>query len=504
MNIELQAIEKHFGPVHANKAISVMFPQGRIIGVLGENGAGKSTLMKILSGYQPADSGRILVDGVPVAYNGPLAAIRQGIGMLQQDPLDVAAFTVLENFSYGQPGGVFFGRGRGPEVRRTVLQQYSERFGFELPPDALVSELSIAQRQQLEIVRLLALGVRALILDEPTTGISADQKQRLFDALRALARDDGMVVLLVSHKLEDVIALCDEVIVLRAGALVGQRAMPATTHDLVALMFGQQPPQPERPASQIGAPILRLVDAHLRSERLDMRCSITMRAGEIVGLAGLDGSGQGLLMRACAGLQPLLGGRVLVDEVDLTGHPYRGFLQHGVVFGAAGRLEEGLIAGLTLTEHVALTMNREMLIDWPAARQRVADQIQHYAVRGRPDDRIEQLSGGNQQRMLMALLPERPRLLALEQPTRGLDVESAAWIWKQLLARREHGAAILFSSAELDEILTYSDRIIVFYAGQMFEVPDARSTSVEELGYLIGGAFVRGQQVAAESGGATR
>jgi ABC-type uncharacterized transport system ATPase subunit len=213
MNIELQGIHKRFGSVHANNDISVTFSEGRIVGVLGENGAGKSTLMKILSGYQPADEGRILIDGAEVAYTGPLAAIAHGIGMLQQDPLDVGAFTVLENFMYGQEGGVFFQRKRKAESKKTLLA-YAERFGFDLDPDTPIDQLSIPQRQQLEIVRLLALGVKALILDEPTTGISAEQKDTLFAALKELATQEGMIVLLVSHKLEDVIALCDEVIVL--------------------------------------------------------------------------------------------------------------------------------------------------------------------------------------------------------------------------------------------------------------------------------------------------
>src|SRR5690606_38150114 len=239
MQIELRHIHKRFGPVHANNDIDVTFQGGRIIGVLGENGAGKSTLMKILAGYQPADSGDIIIDGRVADYRGPQAAIHYGIGMLQQDPLDVPAFTVLENFIFGS-------RMRHTEARAR-LREISQRFGFSLDPDMPVSQLSIAQRQQLEIVRLMALNVRALILDEPTTGISAEQKALLFDTLRSLARNDGMTVLLVSHKLEDVIALCDEVVVLRAGRLTGRGEMPLTTQELVRLMFGQSFAMQERP-----------------------------------------------------------------------------------------------------------------------------------------------------------------------------------------------------------------------------------------------------------------
>ncbi|QPC83959.1 ATP-binding cassette domain-containing protein [Phototrophicus methaneseepsis] len=488
MNIELLHIHKRFGPVHANNDITVTFNEGRIIGVLGENGAGKSTLMKILSGYQPATSGEIRIDGKPVSTNGPLAAIGSGIGMLQQDPLDVGAFTVLENFSYGQPGGLFFRKSR--DYFKKQLAEYSQRFGFDLPPEMPIDALSIAQRQQLEMVRLLALGVRTLILDEPTTGISAEQKDALFNALRELAHDDGMIVLLVSHKLEDVIALCDEVIVLRAGELVGAKEMPATTQELVALMFGGELPKPERAPAPIGDVVFSLRDVHLRDTRLDMpNLNLSVRAGEVIGLAGLDGSGQTLFMRACAGLEPTHGGRILLNGADMTGKHYRDYLTRQVVFGAAGRIEEGLVAGLTLTEHMALVMDHKPIIQWPAARQRMTQQIDHYAIRGRPGDHIEQLSGGNQQRVLMALLPDAPQLLVLEQPTRGLDVESANWIWQQLLARRESGTAIIFSSAELEELVTYSDRILVFYAGRVHEVTNVADTNIDELGHMIGGEF---------------
>ena len=194
-------------------------------------------------------------------------------------------------------------------------------------------------------------------------------------------------------------------------------------------------------------------------------------------------------MRACAGLIPCHGGRILLNDSNMTGKSYRDFLNKDVVFGAAGRLEEGLVAGLTLTEHMALVMDNAPVIKWNAAKHRMTQQIDHYAIRGRATDNIEQLSGGNQQRVLMALLPDAPSLLVLEQPTRGLDVESANWIWQQLLARRDGGTAIIFSSAELEELVTYSDRILVFYAGRIHEVTDVANVSIDALGHMIGGEF---------------
>jgi simple sugar transport system ATP-binding protein len=488
MDIELRHIHKRFGPVHANNDITLTFQGGRIYGILGENGAGKSTLMKILSGFQSASSGEIWIDGRHVDYRGPQAAIRHGIGMLQQDPLDVPAFTLLENFMYGQPGRAILSRGSA----LSKLHKLSRRFGFDLDPDMPITQLSIGQRQQLEIVRLLALGVRALILDEPTTGISAEQKTILFDSLRELARQDGMTVLLVSHKLEDVISLCGEVAVLRAGKLVGTLPMPATTSQLVKLMFGQElAPQLRDPINLDHSPdVLALERVHLRDKRVVVDdFLLNVRAGEVIGLAGLDGSGQEVMMRACVGLSRCHRGRVRLNGQDMTGKSYRQFLRQGVVFGAAGRLEEGLIAGLTLTEHIALASEAGFLIDWGRAREHTEQQLKLYDVRGRPDNQMEQLSGGNQQRMLMALMPAQPRLMVLEQPTRGLDVDSSHWIWQQLLARRAGGTAVIFSSPDLDELVMYSDRILVFYAGRVFEIADAHQTTIDELGRLIGGHF---------------
>ncbi len=489
MKIELQHIHKRFGTIHANNDITLTFEEGRIIGVLGENGAGKSTLMKILSGYQPADSGVIVLDGVDVQYDNPRTAIQYGVGMLQQDPLDVGAFTVLENFAFQMRLSRFFPDWRA--ARRQIMEA-NARFGFELDPDAPVERLSVAQRQQLEIVRLLALGVRTLILDEPTTGISEQQKSALFSALRALATHERMTVLLVSHKLEDVIALCDEVVVLRAGRLVGQKAMPATPKELVKLMFGAEIAPPKRERVPLGASAFRVEGLSLTDGRLHMHgLTLHARAGEVIGLAGLEGSGQELFMRACAGLHRVQGGKIRLGQQDLTGRPYRRYMESGVLFAAAGRLEEGLIAGMTLAEHTALMLDNGLRVDWRGARTHMQAQIEHYNIRGRTGDNIEQLSGGNQQRVLMALLPPAPAVLVLEQPTRGLDVESAQWIWEQLLARREHGTTIIFSSPELDEILTYSDRILVFYAGRVHEITDAHRTDVDALGHLIGGKFDR-------------
>jgi len=485
MKIELLDIRKYFGPVRANDGISMTLEPGTIHGLLGENGAGKSTLMKCLSGYQAPDGGTIKVDGQPVSFASPDQAIQRGIGMLHQDPLDFPQMRVLDNFLLA------FDRRMAPDRRRarTMLRELGARFQFDLDPDAEVTSLTIGERQQLEILRLLALGAQLIILDEPTTGISAPQKAKLFATLRRLADEEGRSVVFVSHKLEEVEDLCQRVMVLRRGKVTGEAEMPCPVDRLVELMFGRSLPPVECPPVEPGPDILRVEGMTIPSYRLIVEdVNLEARAGEVIGLAGLEGSGQRLFLRACAGLERLAAGRITLDGRDMTGAAYRRFLECGVAYMPAGRLEEGLVGGLTLTEHFALAeRNGPSLIDWAAAREQAAQRIGHFKIVGRPESSVEALSGGNQQRVLLALLPPGLRLLLMEHPTRGLDVESANWIWQQLLARREDGTAIVFISADLDELLERSDRIVVFYGGRVSAPVEAHDTSVEQLGYLIAG-----------------
>lgn len=484
MKIELRDIYKYFGPVRANDGISLEIESGGIQGLLGENGAGKTTLMKILSGYQPADRGTIFLDGRPVHFHSPADAIAAGIGMLHQDPLDIPAFSVVENLTLGSSGGLFLNRTRA----RSTLEAFCRRFGFSLDPDAPVSSLTVGERQQLEIVRLLALGVRVIILDEPTTGISAPQKVLLFQALRQLSQE-GLAIVFVSHKLEEVQELCSRVTVLRQGKVAGRLEAPLATEDMVALMFGQTLGTYASAPIPLGEVVLQVEDLTVRSPRLEVTgIHLTVRAGEVIGLAGLEGSGQRLVMLACAGLQKPHSGRIFLNGQDVTGHPYRTFLRQGVAFVPAARLEEGLVPGLTLREHFALAGDTAgFWVRWEEADARAAKMIADFNIIGRPDTPVEALSGGNQQRALLALLPEELRLLILEHPTRGLDIASSRWIWHRLLERRARGTAILFTSTDLDELVEYSDRLVVFSGGRMSAPLEAARVTVEELGYLIGG-----------------
>ena len=485
MRVELRDIRKYFGSVKANDGINMVLEPGKIYALVGENGAGKSTLMKILSGYQPATGGEILLDGKPVAFHSPADALAQGVGMLYQDPLDMPPFRVIDNYLLGRDNRLRLDY----RAARAELEGLAARYGFELDVNARIDTLSMGERQQLELVRLLAGGAQVLILDEPTTGISAEQKEILFDSMRKMTREEGKTVILVSHKLEEVQDLCLYAFVLRRGKLVGEQELPCLNEQLVEMMFGQAPKRSPRPPFAVGQPELELRDVTVETYQLTVPdINLSVRAGEIFGFAGLEGSGQRLVMQVCAGLLPPNGGRVQLGGQDVTGWGYHRLQDYGVGYVPAGRLEEGLVAGLSLTEHLVLARpQKSFFVDWKENRDEMNHRIQTYQIVGEPETTADALSGGNQQRLLFSLLNTPLRLLLLEHPTRGLDVRSADYIWQLLYKRRQDGTAILFISADLDEIIEHSDRIAVFSGGRMSRVCDARETTAEELGHLIGG-----------------
>ena len=484
MKVELKDIHKTFGAVHANEGINLTIPAGTIQGILGENGAGKSTLMKILSGFYLADQGQILLDDRPVFIHSPANAIQQGIGMLHQDPLDFPPMRVIDNFILGRKGGIFTGQA---EASRD-FKRLAEQFSFAINPDSYVDTLTVGERQQLEILRLIWLGARALIFDEPTTGISAAQKVKLFAALRLLA-EQGKTVLFVSHKLEDVEGLCSSVAVLRQGRLVGEAKQPYDTKKLVEMMFGKTISVGER--NPCGAEDVTLCLSKLSVEdyRLKVRdVNLDVHCGEVIGLAGMEGSGQGLFLRAVGGMTHTVGGKILINGRDLTNRSYQVFKKNSVAFLPAARLEEGLVPGLNLTEHFVLAEKAKgFFINWDDGRLLAQRRIKEFNVRGTPANTVESLSGGNQQRALLALLREPLSLVLLEHPTRGLDIESTIYIWSKLKERCEKGTSILFISSDLEEILQYSDRVMVFFSGKATPPLRADSLTTEKLGELIGG-----------------
>ncbi|MFV9504961.1 MAG: ATP-binding cassette domain-containing protein [Oscillochloridaceae bacterium umkhey_bin13] len=516
MEVAVHHLTKCFGSLRANDGLSLHFAGGTIHGVLGENGAGKSTLMKLIAGFLRPDQGTIMFDGRAVGRLDPGTALRAGVGMVHQDPLDVPAFSVLENLLCAAPRWALPTRAEA----RATLQVLAERLQFPLDPEAPVAKLSVGQRQQLEIVRLLACGVRTLILDEPTTGITAAQARALFAALRRLAAE-GNAVLFVSHKLDEVAELCQTVSVLRAGQLVApQLTMPQPQPHLLGLMFGhaawqaqtdQADPLPAEPLApgvatasahpsmEVTAPPpepppdpalptweLRGVNAREGAVSLH-QVNLVLPAGRVVGLAGLDGSGQQILLRLLAGRMRPEVGRIWVGGADLTEASARAYRAAGIEYLPADRMLDGVIGQLSLSEHFALLQGAGMRVDRHTAAQQAEAAIAAYAIKATPSTPIERLSGGNQQRAMLALVPPDCRGLACEQPTRGLDVASQRAIWQRLLARRAAGCTIVFASTDLDEVLEYSDEVIVFFAGRLSPRLPRHELSAARLAELIGG-----------------
>ncbi len=485
MRVELVNIHKRFGKVYANAGINLTIPSGSIQGILGENGAGKSTLMKILSGFIQCDEGEIRLDGKPVMIHSPADAIWQGVGMLHQDPLDFPPMTVIDNFLIGSAR-----QGLLPNRRKAErdLRDLQAEFGFGLDPGAYVDTLTVGERQQMEILRLLWLGANVLIMDEPTTGISALQKQKLFETLRKLA-SQGKTIIFVSHKLEEVESLCHRVAVLRRGELVGQMDPPYDVDRLVEMMFARVVSLGERSDNCVDQVNLKVENVSIEENRLLIRnVNLNVCQGEVIGLAGMEGSGQREFLRACAGLIRTVGGRISLQGKDLTGKNYHRYMEAGVAYMPAARLEEGLIPGLTLNEHFALTHNDGgLFINRPRIQTLTEERIDDFNIRGVPESRVEALSGGNQQRALLALMLSGLKLILMEHPTRGLDIESSIYIWSKLKERCKEGASILFISSDLDEVLHYSDRILVFFGGRVSRPVKAETTGVDELGQLIGG-----------------
>ncbi len=483
MRITLRDIHKHYGKVHANDGINMEIGQGTIHGIIGENGAGKSTLMKILAGYVQKTSGNIFFDDRPTDYKEPSQATRLGIGMLYQDPLDFPQLSVLENFMIGLSHGLY---SKDSSYRRK-LEKSCNFYGFYLDPDAPVHSLTVGERQQLELIRLLDLGVQGLILDEPTTGISDLQREILFKALRKLASQQK-TILLVSHKLNDIETLCDRSTVLRAGKVVGEMDQPFDTQTLLKWMFDTTPPPPVRPEIKPGQITLAMEGVSASGERSGLRnCNMTIRQGEIVGLVGLEGSGQSSFLRLSSGLAKPEKGTIRLQQKTMTGRDYHTFKSQGVNFLPTARLEEGLIPGLTITEHFALHQDKSILIPWEMSRKLADEGIELFRIVGTPSSAVESLSGGNQQRLLLALMSSTPYLLLLEQPTRGLDMESARWVWQQLISHAYKGAGIIFSSAELEEIFLVADRVLVFFNGTVVKDVKTRDTNLNELGRAIAG-----------------
>jgi general nucleoside transport system ATP-binding protein len=494
--IALAHIDKRFGPVHANKDISLTIEKGTIHGIVGENGAGKSTLMSILFGFYQADSGEIHVNGKETRIATPTDAIKAGIGMVHQHFMLVGKFTVLENVMLGAEGGFVLNRGIG-KVRRE-LERLERDYGLQVDPDALIDDLPVGLQQRVEILKALYRGADVLILDEPTGVLTPNEAEHLFRILRQL-KEQGKTIVLITHKLKEIMAVTDRVSVMRRGEMVATVETAATSPaNLAELMVGRRV-------------LLQVVKSERRPERvvLEVRdlvvkdsfgtvkvdgVSFIVRAGEIVGIAGVAGNGQSELLEAITGIRPPASGEILLNGKPLPCDAAEARAQK-LAHVPEDRHRLGIVISFDACENVILGYHGDELYqkgifqDRRAILTDTAKKMQDFDVR--PQDpylRLGLFSGGNQQKIVLAReIEQDPDLLIVGQPTRGVDIGAIEFIHKRLIAMRDRGKAVLLVSVELDEIRGLADRVLVMCGGRITG-ECAPETPEKQIGLMMAGA----------------
>ncbi len=495
--LEMTGITKRYPGVIANNKISLDVKAGEIHALLGENGAGKTTLMNILFGLARPDEGEILLDGKPVQIADPADAIARGIGMVHQHFMLIPVLTVAENILLGaetMANSIFLDR---REARRRIIE-LGKRFGFEIDPDAKVGSLSVGWQQRVEILKALYRDARILVLDEPTAVLTPQETVEVFAVLRRLAAE-GHSIIFISHKLYEVLEIADRITVIRRGEVVGTRQPSETNEDdLAALMVGREVQLAvDRGTSHPAEPVLTIDNLTVRSDQgqdVVRNVSFNVRAGEILGIAGVAGNGQDELVEAITGLRHSHKGTMQLAGENIIGWSVRERREHGLGYVPGDRQKYGLVLGFPISDNLILTRYYSR----PFARgvQRADAAIEAWAQEKIKEFDIRTpsstapagtLSGGNQQKVIVARELSRDlQLLVLDQPTRGLDVGSIEFIHKQAVSKRDAGTGILLVSAELDEILELSDRIAVMYRGEIVALINGRPTAnKEEIGLLM-------------------
>ncbi|HTG47354.1 MAG TPA: ABC transporter ATP-binding protein [Actinomycetota bacterium] len=466
----MRNITKRFPGVVANDDVSLEVRAGEVHALVGENGAGKSTLMRILYGMYPHDEGTIEVGGQPARIHSPRDAIALGIGMVHQHFVLVDPFTVAENVILGREGGPIV---RADDANRRV-QDLADTYGFQIDPSATIEMLSVGEEQRVEILKALYRGAEILILDEPTAVLTPTEIEALFENLRRL-RDSGKSIVFISHKLDEVLEIADRITVLRRGKVVGETTPSETSKARLAEMMVGRPVlfRLEKPSTEIGATVLALDGVHAgRLHGLDLE----VHAGEIVGVAGVEGNGQRDLADVIMGLEPVGLGRITLGGRDLTTMDTAEVRRAGTAFVPEDRHEQGLVLDMSLWENTLLGRQNEEafvrrggILSIAAIKERTQELVKGYDVRARNIDvTARTLSGGNQQKLILAReLEGEPQLLLAAQPTRGLDVGAIEFVWRQILEQKAAGRAVLLISAELDEIYALSDRIVTLYEGRI-------------------------------------
>jgi general nucleoside transport system ATP-binding protein len=496
--LELKGITKQFPGVLANNNISFTLEQGEIHALLGENGAGKTTLMNILYGLYQPNEGEIYVGGKPVTISEPIDAIGQGIGMVHQHFMLIPVLTVLENVMLGQEsvhGGLFLDRRQVANQIRDI----SENYRLRVDPHAYVKDLPVGVQQRVEIIKVLYRDAHILILDEPTAVLTPQEVEELFAIMRSLV-ERGVSIVFITHKLKEVMAAADRISVLRGGKMVGT-VTPAETNEksLAEMMVGRAVELlVQKQAANPGRPILSIEDLFVRDDRHSIAVkgvSLDVCAGEVVGVAGVQGNGQTEFVEALTGLRAVEAGQVTIDGRQTTHASPREITEQGVAHVPEDRQRDGLVLPYPLTDNMVLNtyyrqpFSRGIIVNETETRKITARLVKEFDVRtpgiGVP---VSNLSGGNQQKVIVAREFSRPiKLLIAAQPTRGLDVGSIEYIHRRIIEKRDEGTAVLLVSTELDEVRALSDRIAVMFEGQIVAVVPADKVSKEQLGLLMAG-----------------
>jgi len=495
MKLELRGITKRFGPLVANDDINLIVEPGQIHALLGENGAGKSTLMNVLFGLYQPDEGQILLDDVPQHFTGPGQAMSAGIGMVHQHFMLIPVFTVAENVMLGHEptkAGVI-----DLATARKTVREISDRFGFDIDPDAIVGDLPVGVQQRVEIVKALSREAKVLVLDEPTAVLTPQETDELMTTMRQLA-DHGTSIVFITHKLREVRAVADTITVIRLGRVVGEASPTSSVDELAALMVGRDVELTIRKAPpKLGEESFVVEGLSLfapNGQILLDGVSFSVRQGEVLAIAGVQGNGQTELAEAIVGLQPHLQGRIILDGKDLTASNVRQVLDAGVGFVPEDRKADGLVAEFSVADN--LILDRTTSSDFTNLgaidtdkRDRFADEsIAVFDIRTpNRDVMVGRLSGGNQQKVVLAReLGRDLKLLLASQPTRGVDVGSIEFIHERIIQVRDSGVPVVIISTELDEVIALADRIAVMYRGAIIDIVPS-DTPRERLGQLMAG-----------------
>jgi ABC-type uncharacterized transport system ATPase subunit len=499
MKLELRGLTKRFGSLVANDHIDLVVEPGEIHCLLGENGAGKSTLMNLLYGLLQPDEGEILLDEEPLAVHSPGDAIRAGIGMVHQHFMLVPVFSVAENIMLGRERTKALGL-LDQSGARKLVRELSERYNLAVDPDKLVEDLPVGIQQRVEILKALANDARVLILDEPTAVLTPQEIDELIGVMRAIA-ENGTSVIFITHKLKEVKAIADRITVIRRGKVIDTVEPSASESDLAELMVGRavdlvvdkDPAEPADPKLVVDG--LTIVDATGHVVVDDV--SFDVRAGEIVGIAGVQGNGQSELVRALVGLEIPVKGSIQLGGAELVGRTPREHLDAGIGYVPEDRSLDGYVGSFSVAENLVLDLirrpefSRSGVLSLSAVEKNADHRVEEFDVRtqstGEP---VSSLSGGNQQKVVLAREMSRPlELLIAGQPTRGLDVGSIEFVHSRIVRERDQGTAVLIVSTELDEISALSDRIIVMFGGRIVGTvgPDAPR---DQLGLMMAGASV--------------